>query len=95
MQIDISIQDQRHYGLRCVELVKTFLKDYDVLEPIVLALKNILKLAGLNDPYTGGLSSYGLILMVVSFLQVLNIFYIVSNRSKKICQNGGFGSDLF
>jgi non-canonical poly(A) RNA polymerase PAPD5/7 len=70
MQIDISIQDQKHYGLRCVELVRTFLKDYEVLEPIVLALKNILKLASLNDPYTGGLSSYGLILMVVSFLQV-------------------------
>lgn len=52
MQIDISIQDQKHYGLRCVELVKTFLKEYEVLEPIVLALKNILKLASLNDPYT-------------------------------------------
>ena len=70
MLIDISIQDHRHYGLRCVELVKTFLKEYEVLEPIVLALKNILKWAGLNDPYTGGLSSYGLILLVVSFLQV-------------------------
>ena len=52
MQIDISIQDQKHCGLRCVDLVKTFLKEYDVLEPIILALKNILKLAGLNDPYT-------------------------------------------
>jgi len=69
IQIDISMQDQKHYGIKCVELVKCFLKEYEVLEPLILALKNILKYANLNDPYTGGLSSYGLILMVVSFLQ--------------------------
>jgi non-canonical poly(A) RNA polymerase PAPD5/7 len=52
MQIDISMQDQKHYGIRCVELVKSFLKEYEVLEPLILALKNILKYANLNDPYT-------------------------------------------
>ncbi len=52
MQIDISVQDQKHYGIRCVELVKSFLKEYEVLEPLILALKNILKYANLNDPYT-------------------------------------------
>lgn len=52
MQIDISLQDQKHYGIRCVELVKSFLKEYEVLEPLILALKNILKYANLNDPYT-------------------------------------------
>jgi len=69
MQIDISIQDQKHYGIKCVELVKTFLQEYEVLEPLIFALKNILYHSNLNDPYTGGISSYGLILMVVSFLQ--------------------------
>ena len=39
------------------------------MKPLVLALKNILKQANLNDPYKGGISSYGLILMIVSFLQ--------------------------
>lgn len=43
--------------------------EYVVLEQLILALKTILKNANLNDPYTGGLSSYGLILMVVSFIQ--------------------------
>lgn len=52
MQIDISMQDQKHFGIRCVELVKSFLKEYEVLEPLILALKNILKYANLNDPYT-------------------------------------------
>ena len=69
MHIDITLQDNRHYGLKCVDLVKSFLKEYEALEPLIFALKNILKNANLNDPYLGGLSSYGLILMVVSFLQ--------------------------
>ena len=69
MQIDISIQEDKHFGLKCVSLVKSYLNEYVVLEPLILALKTILKNANLNDPYTGGLSSYGLILMVVSFIQ--------------------------
>lgn len=69
MQIDISIQDMKHYGLKCVDLVKEFMNSYEALEPLLFSLKNILKNANLNDPYTGGMSSYGLILMLVSFLQ--------------------------
>ena len=69
MKIDISVQSEKHYGLKCVELVNSYLKEYIVLEPLILALKTILKNANLNDPYRGGLSSYGLILMVVSFIQ--------------------------
>lgn len=68
-QVDISIQDSKHLGLKCVELVKIFLKEYEVLEPMIISLKNLLKCAGLNDPYKGGLSSYGLILLIVSFIQ--------------------------
>ena len=69
MPIDISIQDERHFGLKCVELVKGFILQYECLKPLVLVLKNILKRANLNDPYKGGISSYGLILMIVTFLQ--------------------------
>ena len=69
MPIDISIQDEKHFGLRCVDLVKQFLNKYESLKPLVLALKNILKRGNLNDPYKGGISSYGLILMIVYFLQ--------------------------
>jgi non-canonical poly(A) RNA polymerase PAPD5/7 len=69
MSIDISIQDDKHFGLKCVDLVKQFINDYKSLKPLVLAIKNILKRANLNDPYKGGISSYGLILMIVFFLQ--------------------------
>ena len=67
--IDISIQDDKHFGLKCVEFVKQLIIEYKSLKPLVLAIKNILKRAYLNDPYKGGISSYGLILMIVYFLQ--------------------------
>ena len=67
--IDISEESEKHFGLKTVELVKSYLKAYKVLEPIILALKTLLNNGNLNNPYTGGLSSYGLILMVVSFIQ--------------------------
>ena len=33
----------------------------------------MLKVNGLNDPYKGGLSSYGLLLMIVAFIQFRNL----------------------
>ena len=67
--IDISEESEKHFGLKTVELVKSYLNAYSVLKPIILALKTLLNNGNLNNPYTGGLSSYGLILMVVSFIQ--------------------------
>ena len=67
--IDISIENEKHFGLKTVELIKSYLNTYSVLEPIILALKTLLNNGSLNNPYTGGLSSYGLTLMVVSFIQ--------------------------
>ena len=67
--IDISIQEENHFGLKCVELVKRFMNEFESLKPLVLAIKNILKRANLNDPYKGGISSYGLILMIIYFLK--------------------------
>ena len=49
--IDISLQDNNHYGIQCVSLVKFLIQNYPVLTPMVLALKHILKQANLNDPY--------------------------------------------
>ena len=49
---DISLQDNTHYGIKCVSLILGYKKEYEVLLPMVLALKNILKQANLNDPYT-------------------------------------------
>ena len=67
--IDISVENDKHFGLKTVELVKSYMKTYPVLKPIILALKTLLANGNLNNPYTGGLSSYGLILMIVSYIQ--------------------------
>ena len=67
--IDISMSSESHFGLKTVTLVNEYLNEYKVVKPIILALKTLLKNGNLNDPYKGGLSSYGLILMVVSFIQ--------------------------
>ena len=69
MNIDISFENEKHNGLKCVNLVKSYLKEYSALKPITIALKAILQSANLHNPNKGGLSSYGLILMVVSYIQ--------------------------
>ena len=69
MNIDISFDSEKHNGLKCVNLVKSYLQEYTVLKPITIALKAILQSANLHNPNKGGLSSYGLILMVVSYIQ--------------------------
>ena len=69
INIDISVENDKHNGLKCVNLVKSYLNEYTVLKPITIALKAILQSANLHNPNKGGLSSYGLILMVVSYIQ--------------------------
>ena len=49
--VDISLQDKSHYGIKCVSLVLSYKEEYEVFLPMILALKNILKQANLNDPY--------------------------------------------
>ena len=69
VMIDITLQTKDHFGLKCVNLVKKLMKEYDTLEILLFPLKTMLKISGLNDPYNGGLSSYALILMIVNFLE--------------------------
>ena len=69
ISLDISIELPEHHGGECVQFVKDKLKEYEVLSPITYALKTIFQKAKINDPYTGGLSSYGIILLIINFLQ--------------------------
>ena len=68
--VDVTVHDPRHQGIECVELVKNLVKKYPPLKPIALVLKQLLNKSGLSDPYTGGLSSYGLVVMIVSYFQI-------------------------
>jgi DNA polymerase sigma len=67
--LDVSLDGPSHRGVATCALVRRMITNYDELVPLVRVLKQWLLGLGLNDPYTGGLSSWGLVLMVVSFLQ--------------------------
>jgi non-canonical poly(A) RNA polymerase PAPD5/7 len=86
--IDISIQEENHFGLKCVELVKQYMNQYESLKPLVLSIKNILKRANLNDPYKGGISSYGLILMIIYFLKQQSFAGIDISKGENNCNLG-------
>lgn len=51
LEIDISVEDSNHYGLKCVDLVKLYLNEFPALEPLTLCLKNLLKIGKMNNPY--------------------------------------------
>lgn len=69
INVDITLWSENHNGLPCVKLVRSYLSESQLIEPLILVLKQMLKVWGFNDAYTGGLSSYALFLMIVSFLQ--------------------------
>lgn len=66
-KVDISFNMVN--GLNNVAMIKAYGKTYPFLPPLFLVLKQFLVCRDLNEVYTGGVSSYALILMIVSFLQ--------------------------
>lgn len=58
-----------HYGLMSSALVQRLCASLPMLRPLVLVLKQLLLQRGLNDAYTGGLSSYALTIMAAALLQ--------------------------
>lgn len=57
-------------GLNTAKLVKSFIDRYPCLQKLVLVLKQFLQQHGLNESFTGGIGSYALVLLTVSFLQL-------------------------
>ncbi|KAJ8394908.1 hypothetical protein AAFF_G00040310 [Aldrovandia affinis] len=68
VKVDISFNVQN--GVRAAALIKEFKKKYPVLPHLVLVLKQFLLQRDLNEVFTGGIGSYSLFLMAVSFLQL-------------------------
>jgi DNA polymerase sigma len=66
--LDVSVENQSHSGLASATMVKDLSKEFPQLVPLTLILKRFLASRNLNDPYTGGLSSYALFLMVTFVL---------------------------
>jgi len=80
MYIDVTIVDldtDDSIVLKCKDFVKARIKDNPALQPVCLVLKKMLKKFDLNQPYTGGLGSYSLFLMLL----------FVSNFTKYLFNN--------
>lgn len=76
IKVDVTFGDNTHKGSQWVELVKKYLSFYPILGHIVMIIKQLLKVKNLNDPYSGGISSYAITLMVVAFLQFQKLYWM-------------------
>lgn len=68
VKVDISFN--MNNGVKSARLIKSFKEKFPALAKLVLVLKQFLLQRDLNEVFTGGISSYSLILMTVSFLQL-------------------------
>lgn len=68
-EIDFDICIEQDDGIKTTSLVKDFSDEFDELKYLVIFLKVLLSVNNLNKTYDGGISSFGLILLVVSYLQ--------------------------
>lgn len=69
VRVDISFN--MNNGVKSAEMIKHYMSVFPMLSKLVLVLKQFLAQRDMNEVFYGGISSYSLILMVVSFLQVL------------------------
>jgi hypothetical protein len=68
VNVDLSIEGPSHTGLATAAFVSHMAWHLPHLVPLTVLLKHFLKQRCLMDPYTGGLPSYGLVLMVIFLL---------------------------
>ncbi|KAJ3926732.1 MAG: hypothetical protein NXY57DRAFT_1027987 [Lentinula lateritia] len=71
--IDISFaqeQSSKSAGTLVASIIQTHLESQPALAPLALVLKTFLKQRGLGSAVSGGLGSYPLIVMIISFLQL-------------------------
>ncbi|CAK4382609.1 unnamed protein product [Aphanomyces euteiches] len=69
--IDITFETANtHSGLMARDLIKSLVAELPELYPLAIVFKQLLRERGLNDAYTGGLSSYSIVLMIVHFAQL-------------------------
>lgn len=66
--VDISINQAN--GLQAARLVNRWLAKMPGLRPLVMVVKQLLQQRALSEVFTGGLGSYSVTLMILSFLQL-------------------------
>lgn len=67
LHVDISINQDS--ALETTQFIRKTLKDWQVMRPLILVLKMMLRQLDLGETYKGGIGSYMLFTMVLSYLQ--------------------------
>jgi DNA polymerase sigma len=71
LAVDISFEGSGHGGVASSKYVRDLLHNrYPETIPLVLVIKELLAQRHLNEPFTGGVSSYAVVLMVVAVFQM-------------------------
>ena len=65
--INIDISVNRKNGYEAADMIKKILSRHKILRPIIIILKILLKMNKLNEPHTGGMSSFLLFHLVYFF----------------------------
>ena len=66
--VDISINQGN--GVDAGKMVKQFLRELPALRSLVLIIKSFLSQRSMNEVFTGGLGSYSIVCLAISFLQM-------------------------
>lgn len=66
--VDISVNQGN--GITTGKIVKQFLGELPALRGLVLIIKNFLSQRSMNEVFTGGLGSYSIVCLAISFLQM-------------------------
>lgn len=68
LKVDISINQTN--GLAAAKYVNSWLRKWPHIRPIIMVIKHLLVQRGMSEVFSGGLGSYSVIIMVISFLQL-------------------------
>mmetsp|Transcript_30036 Transcript_30036/g.36633 ORF Transcript_30036/g.36633 Transcript_30036/m.36633 type:complete len:648 (-) Transcript_30036:48-1991(-) len=68
-KLSVDICFDQESGPKCAAIMKKFLSNYPPLRALCLVLKYFTKIRGVNEPYFGGIGSFTLQMLIVSFLQ--------------------------
>lgn len=68
LKVDISINQTN--GLAAAKYVNSWLRKWPHIRPIIMVIKHLLMQRGMSEVFSGGLGSYSVIIMVISFLQL-------------------------
>jgi non-canonical poly(A) RNA polymerase PAPD5/7 len=67
VEFDICVNEGD--GIKGTKIINDFKQEFPELKYLVIFLKVLLSVSNLNKTYDGGISSFGLILLVISYLQ--------------------------